>query len=195
MRETLENLSKEELIKIANNYNLYNSEKMNKKELVKAILRVNNIKDKKNKNEKDIILKNTLRHKLSITIFILFLLLLIVITIAEYFTKFYFGIFPHNSNSVFGLILSLGSLFWSFFVFSYWWKTKRINIFMMINLILSIGWFINFLIRYNNNIKINMNDNTKEFLIYKTMFYVWIGLSASISIAIVLLIAIKEILS
>ena len=207
MKKELENLSKEELVDIAEHYHLYNPDKMNKSQLIKAILRVNNIENKEKKKDKEIITKSTFGAKLYTSILFLTILLLLIMTISQFFTRFYFSdkLFVYIKNDVFGLVLSLASLLWSLYVFYFYWKYKTFNIFMMINLILSIGYFIYFMINYSDGVNTmqmirNIPDIeqaqpkfVKYFDIYKTMFYVWIIITGTLTFSIIFLILLKTI--
>lgn len=195
MLNELEKLSREDLIAIADKYHVYNATKMNKKELINSILIVSG-EGKALEKKKDVKVKKTHGTTIYIWLFNLLILLLVTMTFAQYFTRFYFSgkIFAKGTD-FYGLVLSFLSICWSCYVYYYWWKHKTFNIFFLFNILLSVGYFLHFMISYSQNIKILnasfiLNPWTN---IYKTLFYVWLGLAISISSGIGILLIIKKV--
>ena len=195
MKNKLNELSDEELMKIANHYSLYKPEAMTKKQIVRAILDANGI-DIQVKEEKLIKMKHTTGTKLYMFGFSMLIFAILIMTISKYFTTFYF------ENKISGakmdpyyLVLSIATFAWSIYVFSSWIKSGTINSFMAVIMLLSVAWFLYFIINYYNQIsRLNSMINAQEIVsptygivdfihavdIYKTMFYVWVGLISGV---------------
>ena len=74
---------------------------------------------------------------------------------------------------------------------------KCLIYFFLINILLSVGYFAYFMFSYSKSIsigtKINLGIINHWFNLYKTLFYVWLGLSLVNTAAILIIFIIKQI--
>ena len=209
MKKQLEELSKDELIKIAERYSIYGVKSMNKKELIRKILDANGI-DVIVKEKKQVKLKKTNSTKLQLVAFSLLILAFFVMTFSQFFNSFYYdkNITGHRTDYYF-LVLSVLSFGWSMFVFRSWLKSGEFNVIMIAMMLLSIGWFIYQMIGYHKQMtnlkairdgivgKVPAGEDYRyitQIPLHRTMFYVWIGTTIGLMSVSGSLFAIQKIL-
>lgn len=209
MKKQLEELSKEELLKIATRYSIYGVKSMNKKELIRKILDANGI-NVQVKEKKQVKLKKTNSTKLQLVAFSLLILAFFVMTFSQFFNSFYYdkNITGHRTDYYF-LVLSVLSFGWSMFVFRSWLKSGEFNVIMIAMMLLSIGWFIYQMIGYHKqmtNLKairdgivgnVPAGENyhyITQIPLHRTMFFVWIGTTIGLMSVSGSLFAIQKIL-
>ena len=193
MEKELETLSKYELIKIANHYNIYNPENMDKKEIIGAIIDANGI-DVVVKKPQPVKGKKTNEIRLQKLSLFLFMLTMFVMIASQLFTLFYFGGAFDFVEDTLLVVLSVGVFVSFIFIYIEWERTRLLKLLMATAILISIGWFIYYMVGYHKEIidlkklkdifinnKIPLTRDIKELSLYTTMFYVWIGFVSSLA--------------
>ena len=199
MKKELEAMTKEQLVEVCNHYNLYQPETMTKKKMINKILELNHISTKETP---DVKIKTTNSNKLYMFAFVLIILLQFVMTVSQIFTTYYFNddVFTHQKHTIYGSVLIVASFAWSVYVFYSWLKSGTLNIFMAIMMLLGVGWYIFFMINYHkdlknaDSLKLLYKDKTHIINTYQTMFWVWVGITSSITVLSATTFAIRKIM-
>ncbi|WKX02394.1 Rho termination factor N-terminal domain-containing protein [Candidatus Mycoplasma mahonii] len=193
-RNSLNNLSLEELKKVAEQFSIYKYDNLNKEALIDQILLVSGHKIKKAKQPKPKMMTTDIINLIIMTALISALFLM---TISTFFTNTYFKnkLFDTstiNGNGYFGIILNLFGVLWSVYIYIWWWKRRVFSAWMFIFIILNIGWYIYFIINYVDNMNairhlISVYETTSNtstlffkelkhnFNIYQILFWIWSG--------------------
>ncbi len=190
MKTELEALSHKQLISIAKNYGLRNTESMSEKEIIKRILEIEGIE---HKQEKEVKLKRSFPWLMTF-IFVMLLIIELTGSIMPMFNRFYFD-FNTGQHWIYLTIMNAMGILWMLYIWYRWFKYGQLHMWIFISLIMGLGYDGYYLFQLYDTVKIfagytgtlhHMNE-------LATVFWAWVGILGGSTIILGSLFLIKTV--
>ncbi len=190
MKKELEALDKQQLINIAKQYGLRNTESMTKKQIIHRVLEIEGIE---NVQEKEVVMKSK-KPYLMMFIFILILLIELVGSVMPMFNRFYFNLTGGN-HWIYLMIMNVLSFIWMLYIWYRWAKYGQLHMWIFMSLVMGLGYDIYYFVQFHDTVKqvATFATTAHHWDQMSVVFWVWVSLLSALSGILAILLLTKTI--